>query len=53
MVRLVTQWLAPPVFVGDREKTRRAPLLNTALLTLLMLMPLVIVGSLLGGRMPV
>jgi PAS domain S-box-containing protein len=52
MVRLVTQWIAPPVFVGDREKTRQAALLNAALLTLLMLMPLVMAGSLLGGRMP-
>ncbi len=51
--RFIRQWIAPPVFEGDPEKTRRAAWLNTALLTLPTLMPVVVVGSLLGRRVPV
>jgi hypothetical protein len=40
------------VFAGDPEKTRRGALLNTALLTLLTLMPVVVLGSLVGRRAP-
>ncbi len=46
------QWFAPPVFPGDADKTRRASLLNQALVTLITLMPFLVVGNLLGGRMP-
>jgi hypothetical protein len=46
------QWFAPPDFPEDRDKTRRASLLNGALVTLLALMPVLVVGNLIGGRVP-
>jgi len=52
MVGFVRRWLAPPVFPGDGEKTRQAALLNAAIVTLLVLMPVLIVGNVLGGRTP-
>jgi hypothetical protein len=50
--RFIRQWIAPPVFEGDPEKTRRAAWLNTALLTLLTLMPVVVLGALFGRHVP-
>jgi GAF domain-containing protein len=44
-------FFAPPVF-DDEDKTRVARLLNTILLTLIVLMPIIIVGGLAGGTFP-
>lgn len=52
MTRSITQLLASPEFPADRDKTRRASQLNGALVTLLVLMPVLVVGNLLGGRVP-
>ncbi len=53
MLRSITQWFAPPLFPGDRDKTRQASVLNILLVTLLLLIPVLVVGNLLGGRVPV
>ncbi len=44
--------LAPPVFPGDENKTRRAILLNTILLTSLVLALCFIASNLAGGNVP-
>jgi diguanylate cyclase (GGDEF)-like protein/PAS domain S-box-containing protein len=52
MMTLIKRWLAPPVFAGDEEKTRRAELLNATMLIVLLFTTLIFVGVLLGGRIP-
>lgn len=44
------QWLAPPVFVDDKEKTWRAALLNSAILLVILMMSMILIGNLIGGR---
>ena len=48
----IRKWLAPPVFPGNEEKTRRASLLNAITISILLFLILVIFGDLLGGRSP-
>jgi len=52
MMQKIITWLAPPVFLGDENKTRRARLLNLALLTLIALSLIIVAGILAGGRTP-
>jgi len=52
MIDHIKCWFAPPVFGGDQAKTRRANLLNVALINILTLMPVLMFGNLLGGRTP-
>jgi len=56
MVRVILpqikRWFAPLVFPDDETKTRRAGLLNAALINILTLMPVLAIGNLLGGRTP-
>ena len=52
MMRAVKNWLRPPVFDGDGEKTRLASLINAICVASLLFVSLVIVGGLLGGRTP-
>lgn len=42
--------LSPPVFAGDGERTRKAAVLDVALLLLLGMVPLLTIGNVLGGR---
>lgn len=46
------RWLAAPVFPADERKTRRAELLNTALLVLIGAWAVIIVGEIVGGHLP-
>lgn len=46
------RWLSPPVFPDADGKTRRATVLNAALLTTIALALIVMVGDLLGRRTP-
>jgi cell division protein FtsB len=52
MMTSIKGWLAPPVFEGDEEKTRRAWLLNATLLMVLLFVVLIILSNLLGKRTP-
>lgn len=49
MFNYLIKWLAPPVFPGDKEKTWRAALLNSAHLLVLFMLSMVIVGHFVGG----
>lgn len=51
MLRL-KHWFAPPIFPGDEIKTRRAAILNVALLTIMLFTLIVSLGDWLGGRTP-
>lgn len=53
MSRLITQWLAAPVFPGDEEKTRRANLLHMTLLMNITAILIAMLGNALGGKIPV
>jgi PAS domain S-box-containing protein len=46
------RWLTPPVFPDDEIKTRRAHLLHSVLINIVALIPVIIIGNLLGGRTP-
>jgi diguanylate cyclase (GGDEF)-like protein/PAS domain S-box-containing protein len=52
MLMAVRKWLAPPVFPGDEIKTRRAGVLNAALINILTIIPILLIGNLLGGKTP-
>lgn len=52
MMTALKRWLAAPVFKDDEDKTRRAELLNATLLIILLFTILLMVGILLGGRIP-
>ena len=52
MIQLMQRWLATPVFPTDEDLTRRARLLNIALINILTLAPVLILGNALGGRTP-
>ncbi len=47
------RWLAPPVFSDDESKTRRANLLNSALINIATLVPVLYIGNFLGGKTPI
>lgn len=44
---------APPEFQGDDAKTRRARMLNIALINVFILIPVLVIGNLLGGKTPI
>ncbi|MCL4394454.1 MAG: hypothetical protein M1482_06585, partial [Chloroflexi bacterium] len=46
------RWLAPPAFPGYEDRTRHAVILNASLLTAIVLMALLYVGDVIGGRIP-
>ncbi len=50
MMLHIKRWLAPPVFPDDEIKTRRANLLNSALINISTLAPMLFIGDLLGGK---
>lgn len=50
MIRHIKRWLAPPVFPDDEIKTLQANLLNSSLTNILMLVPILLIGDLLGGK---
>ncbi len=50
MIRHIKRWLAPPVFLDDEIKTLQANLLNSSLTNILMLVPILLIGDLLGGK---
>ncbi|MCZ7357873.1 MAG: PAS domain-containing protein [Candidatus Methanoperedens sp.] len=50
MMLYIKRWLAPPVFLDDEIKTLRANLLNSALTNISMLVPILLIGDLLGGK---
>jgi PAS domain S-box-containing protein len=52
MLRL-KRWLTPPLFSNDEIKTRRAGLLNAALITTALLALIILAGNVLGGRTPI
>jgi PAS domain S-box-containing protein len=52
MMMGIKGWLAPPVFPDDEIKTRRAYLLNAALINIGTLIPVLLIGNLIGGRTP-
>ncbi|MBC7878748.1 MAG: GHKL domain-containing protein [Anaerolineales bacterium] len=52
MTTLFMQWFRPPVFKDDEDKTRSALLLNVVLNTFIIALPVVSLGSILGGNLP-
>ena len=52
MKTALLRWLAPPVFSGDEEKTRRASLLNAVLLLMMVLVAMMLVGNALTAQTP-
>jgi PAS domain S-box-containing protein len=52
MIQHVKNWLAPPIFPTDEAATRRAGLLNAALINIMTLVPVLVIGNALGGRTP-
>jgi len=52
MLKQIKLWFSAPVFEGDQEKTWRASLLHAAIVTCLLVVILVVVGNLVGGRTP-
>ena len=52
MKKQFRDWLSPPIFEGDEEKTWQAELLNTSSIVTLLIIVLVFVGNIVGGRTP-
>ncbi len=52
MMLQIKRWFAPPVFQNDEAKTRRAMLLNAALINVLAFVPVLLIGNVIGGRTP-
>ena len=52
LIALIKQLFIPPVFEGDEEKTRRASVLNFGVNIILFASPLIILGNLIGGKIP-
>ncbi len=48
----IRHWLSAPVFDGDEEKSWRAKLINLAIIACVLLDSLILIGDLLGGRIP-
>ncbi|CAG0940245.1 Oxygen sensor histidine kinase NreB [Anaerolineae bacterium] len=53
MLLHIKHWLMPPVFPDNENKTLRASLLNSALITTAALALTILVGNVLGGRTPI
>ena len=53
LISRIKRWIAPPVFPSEEDKTRRASTLNLALINVLILIPVLIIGNLLGGKIPI
>jgi diguanylate cyclase (GGDEF)-like protein/PAS domain S-box-containing protein len=49
MISRIIRWFAPPIFIGNDEKTRRAEVLNSIIITAIAFSVLAILGDLLGG----
>ncbi len=49
----IKQWLEPPVFPDEEDKTRRANMLNLALINLLVVLPVIVIANFLSGKIPV
>ena len=45
-------WFVPPIFPNEEDKTRRANMLSLALVNIFVLIPVLIIGNLLGGNIP-
>ena len=45
-------WAAPPVFLGDETRTRRAALLNIIIVIPILMLPFIIISNLIGGNTP-
>ena len=52
MLKNFFRWFQAPRFPYDEDKTRRALLLNVLLNTFIIALPVIIIGVLLGGRVP-
>ena len=52
MLKSIISWFQPPKFPEDEDKTRSALLLNVVLNTFIITIPIVFVGSILGGNIP-
>ena len=52
MLKNFFRWFQSPRFPYDEDKTRRALLLNVLLNTFIIALPVIIIGVLLGGRVP-
>ena len=52
MITRLKQWLAPPIFEGDEEKTRSVQLLNASLIGIISVPALVIVLNLVDRNIP-
>ena len=52
MLKTLTSWFRSPVFPDDADKTRSAFLLNVVLNTFVLILPVLFINSLLGGRLP-
>jgi len=53
LIPAIKRWMAPPVFDGDPEKTRRAVLLNVIVILGLFRSLMIVVGAALGDNIPV
>ena len=52
LVLRIKSCLTPPVFLDDEDKTRRARMLNLALINILVLIPVLTVSNFLGKKVP-
>ncbi|MBM4046574.1 MAG: hypothetical protein FJ279_15795 [Planctomycetes bacterium] len=50
MMLQIKRWMSPPAFPDDEIKTSRAHLLNSALINVLTLVPVLVIGNLLEPR---
>ena len=52
MVTKIKQWVSPPIFPDDETKTRRAEVVNIALLAVGGMGFFILLGNLVGGKTP-
>ena len=52
MLKTFLRWFQAPRFLDDEDRTRSALLLNVVLNTFLIALPVIIIGTLLGGNVP-
>jgi PAS domain S-box-containing protein len=53
LISRIKRWISPPIFLNEEDKTRRANMLYLALINVLVLIPVLVVGNLLGGKTPI
>ena len=53
VINMISRWFAAPAFEGEEEKTRRAGLLNQAIVISLLLAGLFFIGAVIGNNVPV